>query len=461
MLRAIFLFHREVNGWHDIGYNFVIDRFGRVFEARAGGIDEPVAGAQAGGYNFVSTGVAVLGSLLGHAASPRRARRSLQRLLAWKLSLHGTPPTGRVIVRVSSGGRALQQIPGPCPRLAAADRRPPRRRRDRLPGRCALRAAARDPQARAADDRGRRAGDARAGARRASRARAARPTAAGAGPAAAAARHAQPARRQPRRGRAGPAPGALGRPAGRDRASTRASPKLSRTRADAACCRGPSRSAPRRPSGCAPCTPAGPPAARGLADARGGARPGAGRPRTAAERLAVAAARMMVGRDQRGCGRQAALPAHQQLDLAGGQPRPRVGLHEQRRRRAPLRPRRGSASSSASSIQASGRAAACAFDRVELPVRVRASDGAIEAQEGDSGGQPEQVGEVVVGPLFPSAGPDELEMRGQVEQVSGRSGRKEVRYALDRVEAAARRPPAGAPRTARSPRRCPPSAAAG
>ena len=43
----------------------------------------------------------------------------------------------------------------------------------------------------------------------------------------------------------------------------------------------------------------------------------------------------------------------------------------------------------------------------------------------------------LVGALFPSARPDELEMRRQIEQVSGRDGRKEVRYALDRVEASA------------------------
>ena len=51
MLRAIFVFHRYARGWNDIGYNFVIDLYGRIFEARAGGIDEPVVGAQAGGFN--------------------------------------------------------------------------------------------------------------------------------------------------------------------------------------------------------------------------------------------------------------------------------------------------------------------------------------------------------------------------------------------------------------------------
>ena len=100
MLLAIFQYHRFVRGWDDIGYNFVIDAFGRIWEARKGGIDAPVVGAQAGGYNQVSTGVAVLGSFVA-AAPPPAAITALERLLAWKLALHGLPALGRVTVRVN------------------------------------------------------------------------------------------------------------------------------------------------------------------------------------------------------------------------------------------------------------------------------------------------------------------------------------------------------------------------
>jgi hypothetical protein len=110
MLRAIYAFHRNVNGWNDIGYNFVIDAFGRVWEARAGGIDEPVVGAHAGGYNLVSTGVAVLGSFSGTPISAA-ARRTLQSLLAWKLALHGVPSHGRVVVRVNPAGAVFSKYP--------------------------------------------------------------------------------------------------------------------------------------------------------------------------------------------------------------------------------------------------------------------------------------------------------------------------------------------------------------
>jgi hypothetical protein len=110
MLRAIYAFHRYVNGWNDIGYNFVLDLYGRIFEARAGGIHEPVVGAHAGGYNLVSTGVAVLGSFTSTPISPA-ARNSLEQLLAWKLSLHGVPAIGRVTVRVNPKGARYSPYP--------------------------------------------------------------------------------------------------------------------------------------------------------------------------------------------------------------------------------------------------------------------------------------------------------------------------------------------------------------
>jgi N-acetylmuramoyl-L-alanine amidase-like protein len=110
MLRAIYVFHRYVNGWNDIGYNFVVDLYGRIFEARAGGIDEPVVGAHAGGYNLVSSGVAVLGSFMSTPISPA-ARRALEHLLAWKLSLHGLPAQGSVTVRVNPAGASYSRFP--------------------------------------------------------------------------------------------------------------------------------------------------------------------------------------------------------------------------------------------------------------------------------------------------------------------------------------------------------------
>jgi N-acetylmuramoyl-L-alanine amidase-like protein len=100
MLLAIYDYHRFTRGYFDIAYNFVIDAWGRIWEARAGGVDEPVVGAHAGGYNSVSTGVAILGTFSFVEPSPA-AVAALQRLLAWKLALHGVPVLGKVRVEVN------------------------------------------------------------------------------------------------------------------------------------------------------------------------------------------------------------------------------------------------------------------------------------------------------------------------------------------------------------------------
>jgi hypothetical protein len=110
MLRSIYEFHRFGRGWNDIGYNFVIDRFGRIWEARAGGIDEPVIGAQAGGYNAYSTGISILGTYSSQRISAA-ALAALEHLIAWKLSLHGAPCEGRVTVRVTAKGAVYSRFP--------------------------------------------------------------------------------------------------------------------------------------------------------------------------------------------------------------------------------------------------------------------------------------------------------------------------------------------------------------
>jgi hypothetical protein len=95
-------YHRNSNGWNDIGYNFLVDKYGQVFEGRAGGIEAPVIGAQAQGYNSVSTGVACLGSFSDIAQS-EAGMDALARLIGWKLALHGVPVQGTVTV-TSAGG---------------------------------------------------------------------------------------------------------------------------------------------------------------------------------------------------------------------------------------------------------------------------------------------------------------------------------------------------------------------
>ena len=103
-------YHRDSNHWNDIGYNFVVDIYGQVFEARAGGIEQAVVGAQAQGYNSVSTGIACLGTFSAVAQS-EAGMDALARLIGWKLSMHGVPTQGSVTV-VSAGGPSNRYASG-------------------------------------------------------------------------------------------------------------------------------------------------------------------------------------------------------------------------------------------------------------------------------------------------------------------------------------------------------------
>ncbi len=110
MLLSIFQYHVYVRGFWDIAYNFIIDLYGRIWEARAGGIDMAVIGAHAGAYNAQSTGVAVLGDFT-NVVPAQAALGALEHLLAWKLSLHGVPAQGRATVIVDPASAYYTPFP--------------------------------------------------------------------------------------------------------------------------------------------------------------------------------------------------------------------------------------------------------------------------------------------------------------------------------------------------------------
>jgi N-acetylmuramoyl-L-alanine amidase len=101
IVRGIELYHVLGNGWDDIGYNFLVDKYGQVFEGRYGGMQKAVVGAHALGFNFGAVGVALLGNYNG-AGLTAAARASLVSLLAWRLDVAHLDPLSKV-TRVSAG----------------------------------------------------------------------------------------------------------------------------------------------------------------------------------------------------------------------------------------------------------------------------------------------------------------------------------------------------------------------
>lgn len=95
MLRSIQAYHQDANGWSDIAYNFLVDRYGRIWEGNGGGMDLPVVGGHAKGFNTGSVGVAVLGDLTSQAPTAA-AVDAVGRVIGWKLTISGVDPRGRV-----------------------------------------------------------------------------------------------------------------------------------------------------------------------------------------------------------------------------------------------------------------------------------------------------------------------------------------------------------------------------
>jgi N-acetylmuramoyl-L-alanine amidase len=98
-IRAIYAYDTKGLGWSDIAYNFLVDKFGDVFEGRAGGVSLAVIGSHTAGFNYESFAVAALGCFDttcsgGGLRPPAAMVTSIARVMAWKLGLFYRDPTG-------------------------------------------------------------------------------------------------------------------------------------------------------------------------------------------------------------------------------------------------------------------------------------------------------------------------------------------------------------------------------
>ncbi len=102
VIRGIYRYHVRSMGWRDLGYNFLVDKCGNIYEGRAGGVSKPVLGAHTLGFNSNSMGIAVLGTYSSKKPSSA-ALKAIARLTAWKVGLYGMNPRGKTYLK-SGGG---------------------------------------------------------------------------------------------------------------------------------------------------------------------------------------------------------------------------------------------------------------------------------------------------------------------------------------------------------------------
>ncbi|MGZ3099536.1 peptidoglycan recognition protein family protein [Streptomyces sp. H72] len=107
VIRSIYRYHVNSMGWRDVGYNFLVDKCGKIYEGRAGGVSKAVLGAHTMGFNSNSMGIAVLGTY-GSKKPSSAAVKAIAKLTAWKLGLYGMNPRGKTYLK-SGGGNLYRK----------------------------------------------------------------------------------------------------------------------------------------------------------------------------------------------------------------------------------------------------------------------------------------------------------------------------------------------------------------
>ena len=103
-VRALYRYFTDVRGYSDMGYNFIVDRFGRVYEGRSGSLETPVVGAHTLGFNRDTFAISALGNFQKYRFTPAEAEvmiESIASVLVGKLAPYNRDPQGLVTLMSS------------------------------------------------------------------------------------------------------------------------------------------------------------------------------------------------------------------------------------------------------------------------------------------------------------------------------------------------------------------------
>ena len=106
-MRNVYSWFTEGIQVNDFGYNFMVDRFGRIYEGRAGGVELAVIGAHTAGFNAETFAVSFLGNadtLNPTQEEGQRIADAMSRLIAWKLDLNKVNPRGSAVLTSAGPG---------------------------------------------------------------------------------------------------------------------------------------------------------------------------------------------------------------------------------------------------------------------------------------------------------------------------------------------------------------------
>jgi hypothetical protein len=117
VIRHLYAGQTGSRDWDDIGYNFLVDRCGTIYEGRAGGADRPVTGAHTQGFNHRTAGIAALGTFTVGVPVPQPMIDAIAALAAWKLGMAGVDP--RATVRLTSSNSHSRYAAGATAALPA------------------------------------------------------------------------------------------------------------------------------------------------------------------------------------------------------------------------------------------------------------------------------------------------------------------------------------------------------
>lgn len=83
-------YHIDGRQWCDLGYNFVVDKWGNIYEGRANSLAKPIVGVHAGGFNTGTVGISMLGT---YGSAPSAATtEAVAQIIGWRLGQYGVDP---------------------------------------------------------------------------------------------------------------------------------------------------------------------------------------------------------------------------------------------------------------------------------------------------------------------------------------------------------------------------------